>query len=310
MSTTPQAVERVASRRSPRRARTRGRREVGLPTDTSLPFFAYGLLRRSAPGFLMLRDVTDAAERGAVRGRLFVRDGLPLLAPSPDGKLVHGDVMTFRRGAEDEAYAVIGSFEPAIHYTWQTVPMAKGDPGVVNVLAGIDPTTGSVASDSNEWRPGPDFAFAEAMEEIAELMDRDGQTEFGADASLEVRRMFRLQMGYLLLWSLIERYAVLRFGAVDDIEVRIEKLGLVSDLDQSIAQVSRRLGADLPPVHDKRVSPVRWLDEEHHSLAYFREVRHHLVHRGKGMPDAERLRVCLAVLHAAFGTVLAADQLA
>lgn len=279
------------------------------PADTTLPFFAYGLLKVDAPAHSLLDGLVASVEDSIVAGQLHIRDGLPLLAVGT-GPGVKGSLFRFRNGLADEGYRRVSIFEPAEHYMWQRVTVLAEPPATAWALVGVDPLLGSVRSDDVAWRPGPDAAFSEAMDEIRSLIEAHGQTDFGADSPAELRRMFRLQMGYLLLWTVVERYAFLRHGLSKGVEDRVRAVG--GDPRLRAALVAAVHEAPMPPasVVNRRLEPVTLLDPDRHSLEYFREVRHHLVHRGKGMADAERLRLSLIALHRAMSELLSMEGLA
>ncbi len=52
-----------------------------IPDDTRLPFFAYGVFQPGQLGFLRLKQLVSGVQAGCLRGRLYERDGLPMLVP-------------------------------------------------------------------------------------------------------------------------------------------------------------------------------------------------------------------------------------
>lgn len=90
---------------------------MDLPENTLLPMFAYGVFQPGDLGFLRVKCMSPASMPGAVTGKLWVRDGLPLLDLA-DGERVHGAVLHFHPEAAGRAYYRIVELEPDKQYDW------------------------------------------------------------------------------------------------------------------------------------------------------------------------------------------------
>lgn len=116
------------------------------------------------------------------------------------------------------------------------------------------------------------------------------------------RSFFRVEGAYLLLWSVVERYASLAYGPRLRPEAKVERLSqddlLVGDLRRRLAKVEAP-----SPVYDARY-PDRPSSTDD-PVRYLRSIRHNLTHKGKAAWRDDRiLRIALAVLTPAFRSLL------
>ena len=128
---------------------------------------------------------------------------------------------------------------------------------------------------------------------VREVADQHAREEFHSAPpdTFDWHRLFHLQMAYLLLWTVIERYASLSYGPTLRPEEKVEKFGR----DPSFGQALRRVVTITGKVYDSQDPeiPPAILDREDpaSSASYYRRVRHNLTHRGKGAwKDGEIVR--------------------
>lgn len=279
------------------------------PADTSLPFLAYGIFRPGQLAFFQLADlVADLVDPVAVRGRLLVRDGLPLVElTSGDFSAIDGALLSFRSGAEVLAYERISDMEPDQQYVWDTVVLEAGE---ANILTARRPGRGSddwEFQDHEDWDGWRDPVFTDALEVVDETLRAYQDFDPG-----HMRPTFQLQMAYLLLWSSIERYLSLRYHLGSKQEgSRVTTYGLVRKLadepafagalDRYVTRTVRIYRADDPGRHvDLEPSDPK------KSLGYYYQVRSNITHRGKGVVrDHRTLAAALPELLSVFRAVLA-----
>ena len=177
---------------------------MDLPENTLLPMFAYGVFQPGDLGFLRVKEHVARVDAGAVNGKLMVRDGLPLLALA-GGARVDGVVLYFHPEAAGRAYYRIVDLEPDKQYDWGTVAArtVAGQSITANTLVGRDVSNGTVPFENDRWRGRDDPFFQDALKVVAETLPPGD----GSPAPPDLRVLFRVQMGYLLLWSVLERYA-------------------------------------------------------------------------------------------------------
>jgi hypothetical protein len=257
-------------------------RTLSLPPDPTLPFFSYGLFK---PGELPYRQiaqfVASRPRRGAIKGSLLLRDGLPLLKPG-DGGSVRGYVLSFTPESTQQAYTTIAEFEPREQYKWQVLSLID-PPGLAsNVLTGRRPDAGSVPFEGTEWTGADDPVLREGLGLVVRSVTRYGSEPFvsAPPEFFDWERLFTLQMAYLFLWTVIERYCALAYGPPLDPGAKIRALGEDPVFAASVKEVRRRheLVDSRDPSERYRLDP----GDAQASAHYYAQVRNNLTHRGKG----------------------------
>ena len=281
--------------------------------DTGLPFFAYGLLM---PGEIahkqIQRWVAEAPTRAVARGSLWVRDGLPLLDPGGHGR-VAGYLMRFDPEHAASAYSAISTFEPGEQYKWRRVILDEPREAA-NTLVGLAPRRASILSDEQEvtsWSSRRDPLFAFAVPLIASLSAEDasqGPFKSAPSDSFAWERFFRLQMAYLLLWAVIERYASLCYGPTLIPVKKVESLGRDPAFAEALRRTvtgCRRVFDSRNPDQSRRLDPTDPVSSAH----YYYLIRCNVSHRGKAaFKDGELIRTSLHELITVMEQVLAVDS--
>ncbi len=255
-------------------------RGMDPPQDLHLPLFVYGALKPGMPAFEQLRLlVTTPLQPDRVKGELFVRDGLPLLSISDHGS-VEGFLLRWVDGQESRGYAAVCEFEPRGHYRWEEVTLESGSRA--NALVIRYPKKGNPQPlRSSVWRLSDDPAFGPGLETVREMIDeinRMGERRMGWPG------FFRSQMGYLLLWSILERLSALCFGPGQDPMQRVRRLHELPGM----AELVRTHVCRSDRVADSRNPDVTYtLDsaDAKKCFAYYYQLRSNLSHRGKGVEN-------------------------
>jgi hypothetical protein len=230
--------------------------------------------------YFQLRDLVQAAEDPVTaRGRLLVRDGLPIINQHEDGEVV-GSLLHFKADFVSEAYERIARLEPEKQYFWRetTINALRA-----NILHGRSPNKGSVPFEGKMWNGWDDSLFTAALEVVQETIEANGEFKW------DLKPLFRLQMAYLLLWSAIERYLSLRYHlgtrATDKVNNLATEQAFAVALRERVSTTREVARADRP--QDKEVLDPRAPEA---SVRYYYQIRSNLVHRGKGIPrDYEML---------------------
>lgn len=278
--------------------------KLALPEDKSLPIFVYGTLMEGQPGFHQLEKFTPRVSTAQVPGLLYLRDGLPLLDVGDSG-LVTGQLLQFPDESQEQALNSICLFEPLELYEWRRVETHAGVRA--NVLQGRHLTKGGAEpAPGNRWSLEMDPLFSDALEVVRATVNAHATEEFPNSPAVDWNRAFHIQMAYLLLWSVLERYSALAIGPAVNPNKRISDLGqlepvlnAVKLLDSSVRRVfDSRKPNGKPYILDVREKPEK-------AMSYYYAIRSNLSHRGKGAwRDAETVRKSLNELLAVMTTVL------
>jgi hypothetical protein len=198
-----------------------------------------------------------------------------------------------------DAYDAITKIEPDKIYEWGIVKTVEGVKA--NVLLGKNHDTGSSELEHfTEWDGKTDPFFTVALEEIESILTANEQF------SWDYRPLLRLQMGYALLWTAIERYAGMRYylGKSNVKKRKIEKIADDPVFGKSLKKhVARQdeISNSADPNNKRYLDPTNPLE----SINYYYQVRSNSVHRGKAVfKDFDILRNSLQELLAIFKDLL------
>jgi hypothetical protein len=267
--------------------------------NTNLPFFAYGLFKPGELCFFRIRELVDKkrVDKAEVDGCLKERDGIPLLVKSNYSK-VEGVLIYFKDGKEIEAYESIIEIEPDKVYRWEVIYLEKDISA--NVLFGKSPDTGSSDLEKWEsWTGKTDPFFTVALDEVERIYKEDASILSYDDH----RDLFRLQMGYMLLWSSIERYAGLRYHLKGDVTKKVQKIATEPCFADSLKKNVKK-----PRTLRRTTDLDKYTLDPHEprkSIDYYYGVRSNVVHRGKAVrKDFDILRSALGELLPIFRELL------
>ncbi|MFB6216257.1 MAG: gamma-glutamylcyclotransferase [Candidatus Aenigmatarchaeota archaeon] len=276
---------------------------MDLPDDPTLPFFSYGLFKPGQLGYYRIEDYVDEAVKADIEGKLYERDGTPILVEKNRGT-VQGNLLKLNQGDGEQLYESVAEVEPEKQYRWVERTVSIGDSSQnANVLLGRNPTRGSTDLPGQKWDGSTDPLFTDALDVVEEVIEED--TEFDWE---DKKSFFRLHQAYLLLWSSIERYISLRYGLrgrFGDQSIRdkrnkmAEEEGFREGLETvySTDRPRERVVRAGRPQDDAKLDP----EDPVASLDYYYQVRSNLSHRGKSAPiDFDILRHSLEELYTIF----------
>lgn len=281
---------------------------VPLPLNTQLPFFAYGSLKAGEPAHDQISGfLADEPLPAAIPGTLWVRDGLPLLELAGAGQ-VEGFLLSFKTESAEHAYQTICRFEPPKHYCWKESATLLEPSVRANVLVGKELERGRAAHlETNSWTLLDDPVFDSGLSVVRDVIKRDAKRVFDSapPEHFDWPRFFRLQMAYLLLWSAMERYAALRFGAGLVPMAKIKKFGRHEVFRAALKRAGVSRKDTVCDSRDPEDSFALDASDPLSSILYYYQVRNNLSHRGKGAwADGEIVRKSLMELEAIFDAVL------
>jgi hypothetical protein len=275
-----------------------------MPSDTSLPFFSYGIFRVGGIGFISVKEYINKVDKNKrAIGKLLVRDGIPILDTQEVSASTIGDIFYFTDAERDKAYGKIVDLEPEKYYSW----VVQNIDGInVNLLSGVKAKNGSVVAENLFWDSWNDDAlFTTAFEIIEEELERVG-IKF-----VDGKRFLKLQMLYLLLWTSIERYLGLRYsfrGA--EISSKIRSLSNNSNFAEMLIKYTEHSRYRKIYSTDRADDALRFdCHNAKKSLEYFYQVRCNITHRGKAaLGDSDLVEQCLRDLYRVYKEFLNAEK--
>lgn len=288
--------------------------------DLSLPFFAYGIFKKGElayhkiQGYVEKDEMTNERGPALVEGDLIVEDGMALMLTgsqvSENSRDIEGSLINFREEDAEDAYNAIEDAEPMTHYSWEIVRTNAGTEA--NALV-FDPKRTIRNLEEKRFQKHKKQVHWESKAYFEDVFDVVS-IQFESNKHLrDEKEFFKLQMGYFLLWSALERYISLSWGKAIP-PSRDEKKERFAKEDEGFEQGLQEIFAGQTPEAYRELSRSDYpestieldLEQNKDVIKYFYQVRNNLTHRGKGKPtaDGELLRQSYHDLYSIFAIVL------
>ena len=271
------------------------RQVVGMPRELGLSFFAYGIFRVNEIAWPRIRGFVSSHSSSEIAAWVIrLRNGLPVLVAHSEG-VVHGDCVKFFD--PESAYSIIGNSEPDGEYKWKTITTVSGER--CNVLVAEKPGRGVSEEPISSWTSAQDPTFVHGMASVAaavtEVRDLLLVNKPWSDSPEDWDAFFRLQGAFLVLWSIVERFAAFRFGAEyvpsgmgKNTTAKIYALAEVPEFRSAFVK-ARIKPLSLYSVRENRLKKTKkdknYLDDEEidpvNVLKTWYQVRSNITHRGK-----------------------------
>jgi len=263
--------------------------------DYSVPFFSYGIFREGQIAHQRISDYIDPQREvtgHSISGRLLYEDGIVMLENGTIGdssSSIDGDLIYFREERAEEAYQSIEAAEPMSHYAWDQVDV---DGTTANVLI-QNPKYSVENPDEIILGRDPKKVLREYFQKSMKTVREDAPMRERTDHP--DRGFFRLQRGYLLMWSVIERYISLKWAQLDDDSVKSKRErfaeqdyffhdAINEELDSATHDVYREIYRTDDPENGRRLEQ----ENPDKAINYFYLLRSNETHRGKGDPGADK----------------------
>ena len=290
------------------------------PDKTNLPYFAYGPFKPKEPAFYKIESLIGKTQDLHPPGHLFVRDGLPMLEMSIDG-IVEGYLIDFIGIAEsEEAYRRISEYFPFGTHQWTEISIVSS--GIqCNCIVRIPPKPGNDDISEYEpikiWSAKDDPLFSKAIQIVAIGTKKFRSVAFEKDEGKKFDWVgyYELQMKYLLLWSILERFMSLKIGLF----IEHGPHGL-KNIRQMFANEYQPFRDSCTKFIDEKLKITSFsnpddpyllqTDDHFRSIEFFHQLRTNLIHRGKSAEfDGERLRKSFLFLYSIVREILTIEGL-
>jgi hypothetical protein len=278
---------------------------MNLPKNILLPFFAYGLFKPGQIGYFRIKNDVETYKKAKIDGYLRQRDGIPLLVKETGRRYVNGFVLYFKEDLNVNAYNNIVEIEPDFVYEWDECCINIDDQTVkTNVLVGRRVVRGSskfLDDFPYEWDGKEDPMFKYGLQMIDDIVKKNTNCSFPDKKGFI--ELFELEMAYGFLWSIIERYAGLKYNLKKEPSKKIEFIEkeptFIIGLEKYIKEKRKVYRIDnlecieLDPNNPKKC------------LQYYYQIRSNTVHRGKAVfDDFKTIRLSLEELLKIFNDML------
>jgi hypothetical protein len=245
--------------------------EININLYRDLPFFSYGCFRPGEISFLGIKDFVSDVRPFSIPGDLVLRDGLTLYKDSNEMK-VNGYLISFDKSKQEEAYSFIDSLEPKKLFRWE---MKCVDGLYFNILYGVKPNKGSDDIREANWNSMWEDPFFTAGIEVLR--------EFKVEPfEWSLKPLFKLQMKYMLLWTILERFTFLRYSIGGGPSERNSKLSNNQYFKEALGLYLKKeriiFNASDP---DEKITLTN--SDPKSAIKYYYQVRCNITHRGKAV---------------------------
>ena len=251
------------------------KRNLDLPNDTDLPFFAYGIFKPGQLAYSKIKNhVYENTNNIEINYRMKHRDGVPILINEENDRFhTQGSVITFKKGHEEKAYDIICNTLLRKLYKWKILKINGKE---VNVVFGANPRDGSDHIEDPRERVNfngkRDPLFTEALDLIEKNLNSHKHLS-------DVERFFDLQMNYMLLWSAIERYTSLKYNKRLK-KWNNKKFAKEMAFKEGIRKYKDKQHTPVYSTEDLKIHKFN-ADDPYETLRYYYTLRCNVVHRGK-----------------------------
>lgn len=171
------------------------------------PFFAYGIFKPNQIAFSKIEDYAWKWEPHDINREMLMRDGVPIIENVESTRTTRGYKIYFNKEDCESAYDIISKSEPLNLYEWGIIEV---DGDECNVLFGKNVSKGSYHSvDKDEYYVGN---FNGRNDPFFDGLIKFIRSELKNAKYLD-NYFYKIQMYYMLLWSAIDRYCSLKYGA-------------------------------------------------------------------------------------------------
>lgn len=251
---------------------------VGLPRKLYLPFFAYGIFKPGQLAYSRIQEfVSGEPSAEIVDYEMAYRDGIALIRSGENEiSKTSGYLIEFTNSRA--AYEIIGKSEPEELYMWKQI---KVNGEWANALVGVNVDCGSQKNrvpTLGHYNYREDPFFNEALNLIENTKD-----EFKDKEIIDMKDFFKLQMHYMLLWSIIERFCIFSYGYFT-IGENIKEFAKERSFKDELKTVTRK-----DVIYSSDTLEDRYLDSSNStdSIFYYYTIRCNVVHKGKTVDDSD-----------------------
>lgn len=267
--------------------------------DSKKKFFAYGVFMPNQVGYSLIKDYVCGGDDEIVvlkNYSLMHRNGMPMIT-RVQGSKTCGYLLEFCEDTARDAYNVISDSRSNSLYEWIELPIKSQR---VNCLVSKAKRFG-IPYYFDKYDGKHDLGFYDALNYI------DRNLKSSNSILSDEESLFFIQMNYMMLWSIIDKYTSLRYGGWGQVE-NVIKLSKENAFRKSLrAQIENR---ERMEVFSSRSSEKCTLDlnqskKYEKSAKYYYQLRCNITHGGKTRyEEGEKVKLALEDLSKVMRDVL------
>ena len=255
---------------------------IGKPENMELPFFAYGIFKPGQIAYYSIKNYIQGNPiESNVHHEMKYRDGIPILCGEKnDVYRTKGYLIKFHN--PERAYNRIGKAQVEELYQWKKIDVGGVE---ANALVGKDMQKGCLDNSQrvlSDYDYRNDSFFVDARNLIRDCVD-----EYREIDELNMEDFFNLQMHHMLLWSIIERFCIFKYGYFG---MGSNKFNLAREpmFKNNLKHVGRE---DTIYSSDKLERYSLDPNDYRESIGYYYTIRCNVIHKGKTVGDDERIKL-------------------
>lgn len=294
------------------RTNSQNNQSIGYPDDRNLPFFAYGFFKKGELAYNLIKDcVSSEPEADSIKGNLYNKDGIPIFVKNDRYSIsIVGNVIKFKTSL---GYCEICSIEPKKLYRWDTIITENGVKANI-LVARNDIVKGAiryVEGNRFNWKSKDDALFDYGMKYLDKEYFELIVTGTRKNKENDFYDYFDLQMAYVFLWTIVDRYCTLKYKlSSSKLNKKYEKFSgdcLYSECYEELLMREIRLPRAINS--SSYYSPEnRDLTEAQNFLNNLYTIRNNAVHRGKTLfKDVDLLKKAFLILYGIMHSIFAKE---
>ena len=259
---------------------------VGMPDDINMPFFAYGIFKPGQIAYNQIRKFSNGKPIELdVEYEMLFRDGVPLLNGEKNPHfLTKGFLINFKNPYK--AYKRITKAEPEELYQWGIIDVGGIE---ANALIGKETDCGCFYDREeklSDYDYRNDSFFIDARELIKGCID-----DYKDIKGITMKDFFIIQMHYMLLWSVIERFCSFKYGYfnIGGNKFNFAKESVFINILKQIEREDKVFSSDKLELHELDS------DDYEESISYYYTIRCNVVHKGKSVKEEDKVKLKLSL---------------
>lgn len=279
-----------------------------------LPFFAYGIFKPGQIAFSKISEYVKCIKKTKIHQKMILMDAMALVTMEKDFKNpASGYLIYFNKEDAEKAYDIISETEPNKIYEWKTSNTYDDD--YANLLISNHPKIDSPFSKIiTNYDGAKDPFFKDGINVIEKEIINCAKIRRKIFRNLDsdpkkYEYLFKLQLNYLLLWAIIERFSVLKYGkknsSLNNEQFAGEKKFKEYIEDNFKNRERNELSYSRSVFSPKKLKDIHFDKEDCNSIiSYYYTIRCNVAHRGKELNEVTAVYSALNELLTIFKEIL------